>query len=339
MAYRGFDGGFGFRHDVSGASRFYGDAFKAGSGSPWGNISRHWASDHRPFLMNKLSSGAFDHALASNSLQMKLYKRFATAHPDPKSSVSALTGLPSMAAAVAAGRGQSGLLPTDSSLAKLRSMIPDVAKARHTPTARQDIFQSGARIKELASAYGGLATKLDGLAATYGRYSGLNRLTATMTLPSGVGQTLRAADMFAAKASSFAMPAEGQLSGLRPFLKPSLGLYRIPPHDFSGLRSVLKSVTAYGPVVVTPEDDLPPPPSPSDYTPTLEGLIPETATSSDDAVTFEEAWLEVVTFGKAVAQHHHTKVLIRVIGTHGVSFLVQVAAGLFVFWITYNITH
>ena len=91
-------------------------------------------------------------------------------------------------------------------------------------------------------------------------------------------------------------------------------MYRTLQHELPGWRSILRSVTAYGPVVVAPEDDIPMPPPPSDYTPTLEGLIPETATSSDNAVTFEEAWLEVFTFGRAVAQHHHTKVLIRVVG-------------------------
>ena len=134
--------------------------------------------------------------------------------------------------------------------------------------------------------------------------------------------------------------AADALARLKPFANTKWDMFRVPPYDVSGFRSILKATTTYGPVIVTPEDDVPPPPPPSDYTPSLQGvLFPDTRTSSSDATDFEDVWLEVVAFANELARHHHSKVLIRVMGKHGPSFLVQVAAGLVVFWITYNITH
>jgi hypothetical protein len=92
----------------------------------------------------------------------------------------------------------------------------------------------------------------------------------------------------------------------------------------SAFRSIIRTTTTYGPVVITPEEDVPPP----DYTPSLQGwLIPETGRSSVDTIALEDVWLEVCAFGKGLARHHHTKVVIRIIGKYGPSFLVQTASG------------
>jgi hypothetical protein len=103
------------------------------------------------------------------------------------------------------------------------------------------------------------------------------------------------------------------------------------------LQSMLKTATTFGPIVVSPDYE----DAPFDYHPNLQGwLIPETATESGDAIDVEELWAEVVAFAVGIAQHHHSKVLLRVMREDGRSFLIQVAStvlgGLILYWILYR---
>ncbi len=99
-----------------------------------------------------------------------------------------------------------------------------------------------------------------------------------------------------------------------------------------GLQAILKATTPFGPIVVSPDHVVP-----FDYAPDLRGLIPETATETEDAIDFEEMWSVVVAVAQGIAQHHHSKVFIRGVARDGRSFLVQVAGtvvgGLILYWV------
>jgi hypothetical protein len=95
-------------------------------------------------------------------------------------------------------------------------------------------------------------------------------------------------------------------------------LQRLQAIRTPGLQAVLKATTTFGPIVVSPDYD----DTPFDYSPDLRGLIPETATESGDAVEFEELWAVVIAFAQAIAQHHHTEILLSTIG-NGHRFLIR----------------
>jgi hypothetical protein len=86
------------------------------------------------------------------------------------------------------------------------------------------------------------------------------------------------------------------------------------------LQSLLKTTTAFGPIVVTPEfeDD-----TPFDYWPDLQWLLPETTTEPGDAIDVEELWAEVVAIARGIAHHHRTTVLLSVMG-NGTRFLIRI---------------
>jgi hypothetical protein len=87
------------------------------------------------------------------------------------------------------------------------------------------------------------------------------------------------------------------------------------------IQSVLKTATAFGPIVVSPDfaDD-----APFDYWPDLQWLIPDTTTEPGDTIDVEELWEEVVAFAQGIAHHHRVKVLLSVIG-NGTRFLIRVS--------------
>jgi hypothetical protein len=114
-------------------------------------------------------------------------------------------------------------------------------------------------------------------------------------------------------------------------------LRRVPSVRTPALQSFLKSATAFGPIVVSPdyEDE-----APFDYHPDLGRLLPKTATKSGDDTEVEELWAEVVAFAQAIAVDHRTEALLSVIGKDGRNFLVQVAStvvgGIILYWILHN---
>jgi hypothetical protein len=82
----------------------------------------------------------------------------------------------------------------------------------------------------------------------------------------------------------------------------------------------LKTTTAFGPIVVTPDfdDD-----ASFDYWPDLQWLFPDTTTEPEDAIDAEEVWAEVVAIAQGIAHHHRTKVLLSVMG-NGKRFLIRI---------------
>jgi hypothetical protein len=98
-------------------------------------------------------------------------------------------------------------------------------------------------------------------------------------------------------------------------------LRSVQPVRTPALRSVLKSATTFGPIVVSPdyEDD-----APFDYHPDLGRLLPETATESGGATEVEELWAEVVAFAQGIAHHHRTEVFLSVM-TNGTRFVIRVS--------------
>jgi hypothetical protein len=125
-----------------------------------------------------------------------------------------------------------------------------------------------------------------------------------------------------------------EVHGLNSASIAAWSLRSVQPIRTSALWSTLKAATTFGPIVVSPdyEDD-----APFDYHPNLEWLLPETATVSGDTLDVEELWAVMVAIAQGIAHHHRTEALLRVIGTDGRSFLVQVAGtvvgGLILYWI------
>lgn len=339
MALKDFDSGFGYRRgdliDAGRLSRLYENAVSAGSGSLLRNLDRDlgdivgdlvktgrakpygvgslWtdasgilAGADRPSVTDKWpfgSSGVLDRVLTSDRLsdplRTNIQKQIAAADADLKSASKGLTGLSSIASVsevASASKGLTGL----SSFA-----YSDVAKVRNLPSAMQDVWRAEASIKEASTAYGRLTTRFDDLSAAHGR---MDRLTAGVGNLSALGRYAPAVAGFIPKS------VEEQMADLRLLLKPSVGLYRIPPHDVLGFGSVIRAATTYGPVVVTPDG---PPPPPPDYTPSLRTFIPDTTSSADDAPTIEDVWAEVVALAQEMAQRYKGHVVIRALGPKG----------------------
>jgi hypothetical protein len=112
-------------------------------------------------------------------------------------------------------------------------------------------------------------------------------------------------------------------------------LRRVQSLHTSPLRPFLKAAPTFGPIVVSPdyEDD-----EPFHYHPDLQGwLIPETATESGDAIDIEELIAEAYAYAVGIAQHHHTRALLTIVGKHGSAFVIRVAenvvGGLIVYWL------
>jgi hypothetical protein len=125
--------------------------------------------------------------------------------------------------------------------------------------------------------------------------------------------------------------------GLDSAYSAAWSLRRVQSFRTPALESMLKTATTFGPIVVSPnyED------APFDYHPSLQGwLMPETATESGDAIDVEKLWAVVVAFAVGIAQHHHSKVLLRVMREDGRGFLIQVAStvvgGLILYWLLHR---
>lgn len=100
----------------------------------------------------------------------------------------------------------------------------------------------------------------------------------------------------------------------------------------AAFRMVLKASTSYGPVVVTPNDPVPPPPQRkprNGYNLDLQSssVLPDT-TRPDQTATFDAVWVVVMAYAQVIAQHHGTKVVVRFLGTHKNEILVGIVTNL-----------
>jgi hypothetical protein len=113
-------------------------------------------------------------------------------------------------------------------------------------------------------------------------------------------------------------------------------LHRVQSVRTSALQSLLKSMTAFGPIVVSPDDE----DVPLDYHPDLQGwLIPETATASGDAIDVEELRAQIVAIIVSIARDHRTKAVVRGLGNDGRMILIQVAGTVIGTYICYWLTN
>ncbi len=134
--------------------------------------------------------------------------------------------------------------------------------------------------------------------------------------------------------SSIAQVFESQ--GLASANIAAWNLRRVQSVRTPALQSFLKSATTFGPIVISPDDE--DTPFDFDYHPDLQGwLIPETATESGDAIDVEELIAEAYAYAVGIAQHHHTKALLTIVGKHGSAFMIRVAenvvGALIVYWL------
>lgn len=100
-----------------------------------------------------------------------------------------------------------------------------------------------------------------------------------------------------------------QTRGLDETLGAAWTLRRVWFGSNPAVRFMLNNTTSFGPIVIPPDydDD-----APFDYHPDLQGWpIPETARDP------EELWAEVVAVAKGIARHHHTEVLLNMMGRSG----------------------
>lgn len=97
-------------------------------------------------------------------------------------------------------------------------------------------------------------------------------------------------------------------------------LHRVQSFRTSALQTLLKTVISFGPIVISPDYD----DAPFEYAPDLRELIPETVTESGDAVDFEGLQAVVIAVAQAIAQHHHTEVLLSTM-SNGHRFLIRVS--------------
>ena len=161
MAFKDFHRDFGLWDEPCGISHFGREAVGASSASVLGSIGRRLIGmeginrvrpesslgdlgrrlieSNRPPVSRRSSYGAFDRVLAAGALQSNVHKHITVADSGLGLASKAFTG-------------------------RLAYDYSEVAKDRYLPTALRDVLSAEARIKELSSAYSGVATRLDGLA-------------------------------------------------------------------------------------------------------------------------------------------------------------------------------
>jgi hypothetical protein len=146
---------------------------------------------------------------------------------------------------------------------------------------------------------------------------------------------LKPARMLGALSLSGSIAQAFEAHGLDSARSAAWTLRRLRSLHTSPLRPVLKAAPTFGPIVVSPdyEED-----EPFHYDPDLQGwLIPETATQSGDAMNIEELIAEAYAYAVGIAQHHHTRALLTIVGKHGSAFMIRVAenvvGGLIVYWL------
>jgi hypothetical protein len=179
---------------------------------------------------------------------------------------------------------------------------------------RNAIFSAGPYSPFGSPAYAGLSTGFPS-----GGYSWMWKAAR----PSGV------AGLHGSIAGSFAAMNLTSDSAANWYLK------RVRVENDAALRSLLRSVKTFRPIVVSPEQEA----EASDfYPPDLQGwLIPETATRRSEDTDLKERQVAAYANALGVAIHHHSDVFLRAVGPDGRSFLIQVAAtltaGVILYWL------
>jgi len=95
------------------------------------------------------------------------------------------------------------------------------------------------------------------------------------------------------------------------------------------MQSFLNSATTFGPIVISPDEDVS-----LGYHPDLQGwLIPEATTESGDAVDVEELRAQMVAILISIVRDHRTKALVRGLGHDVRMLLIQVAGTVIGYWL------